>query len=102
MTKECERGIVHFHRPSSEYSDLLKQHIRRLAEIHIETKFMLLDAEKSPFLSDRLKIRFLHPLSLVFIPLFLHILHLELFLHYFLWKRELLPEKSKDLIPTAG
>ena len=58
QTKEAEKGIVHFHKPENKYSDELSQHLRKLAEHHIEVKFMIINAEKSPFLVDRLGIRF--------------------------------------------
>ena len=58
QTKEVEKGCVQFHRPDNRYSDELSQHIRKLAEHHIEIKFWLINAEKSPFLVDRLGIRF--------------------------------------------
>ncbi|KAA6395950.1 MAG: putative Thioredoxin domain [Streblomastix strix] len=64
-TRGVERCIVHFHRPQSKYSDLLGQHLQKLAELHIETKFVRINAEKSPFLCTRLGVTIIPTLSLI-------------------------------------
>ncbi|KAK2964996.1 putative Thioredoxin [Blattamonas nauphoetae] len=64
-TKGSEHCIVHFHRPSSKYSDILGQHLKKLSEMHLETKFCQINAEKSQFLCERLEITIIP--TLVFI-----------------------------------
>ncbi|KAH7822772.1 putative ATP binding protein associated with cell differentiation [Monocercomonoides exilis] len=65
QTKECERGLVHFHRPSSEFSDILGTHLRKIAELHIECKFVQINAEKAPFLTERLNIKIIPTLLII-------------------------------------
>ncbi|KAJ8905308.1 hypothetical protein NDN08_001815 [Rhodosorus marinus] len=66
VAKESDRVVVCFHRPgSSRYSDDLVNHLRKIANYHLETKFVVLDAENSPFLTDRLKIWCLPSISLI-------------------------------------
>lgn len=44
---------------------VVDMHLQKLAEKHMETKFARIDAEKSPFLTQRLKIWMLPTLSVV-------------------------------------
>lgn len=56
--KGSPRMVAIFFRPgSSRYSEELIEHVKRVAEFHLETLFVTLDAEKSPFLCTRLNIR---------------------------------------------
>lgn len=54
--KKEARAVVHFYRPSNKRCDIVDKHLGLLARKHIETKFMRVDAEKSPFVAERLKI----------------------------------------------
>jgi len=66
VTKKSERVVLCFYRPgSNRYSDDLIHHLRKLAENHLEAKFVVLDATKSPFLTDRLKIWCLPSITLI-------------------------------------
>lgn len=56
--KETKRMLVILHRPgSSRYASELLEHMTKLAQHHLETFFASLDANKAPFLCDRLNIR---------------------------------------------
>lgn len=50
---------------TSRYSDDLVEHMERVAEAHLETLFVVLDAEKAPFLCTRLNIRVMPSLLMV-------------------------------------
>lgn len=64
--KGISRMVAIFFRPgSSRYTDDFLEHISRIAQAHLETLFVTIDAEKAPFLCDRLRIRVMP--SLVFV-----------------------------------
>ena len=54
--KASERAVVHFYRPTTRRCEILDKHLSLLARKHMETKFMRVNAEKSPFLCERLNI----------------------------------------------
>jgi thioredoxin-like negative regulator of GroEL len=56
VVKDNERVICHFYRPSTWRCQLVDKHLALLAAKHLEAKFIKLDAEKSPFLAERLQI----------------------------------------------
>jgi len=45
--------------------EVMEKHLRVLAAAHLETKFMMIEAEKAPFLAERLKIWMLPTLAIV-------------------------------------
>lgn len=49
----------------NKYAEELIEHVSRIAEIHLETLFTIIDAEKAPFLCDRLGIRVLPSVVIV-------------------------------------
>ena len=57
--------MVHFYRPATRRCEVVDKHLTALARKHLETKFLRVDAEKSPFLAERLKIWMLPTLVLV-------------------------------------
>lgn len=58
--KGVSRMVVVFFQPgTSRYSSDLIEHVAKLAEHHLETLFATIDANKAPFLCQRLKIRVL-------------------------------------------
>jgi hypothetical protein len=57
--KNNQRVVCHFYRPTSDSCQILDKHLEILARKHIETRFIKINAEKSPFLSDRLGIEIL-------------------------------------------
>lgn len=54
--QESERVVAIFTTPNSEHGATLSQHLEAVASKHQETRFLKLDAEKSPFLVEKLKI----------------------------------------------
>lgn len=59
-----ERMVCHFYRDTWP-CQVMDKHLAILAKSHIETKFVKINAEKSPFLTDRLKIWMLPTLALI-------------------------------------
>ncbi|KMS94280.1 hypothetical protein BVRB_023000, partial [Beta vulgaris subsp. vulgaris] len=55
-TKTSERVITHFYRPTTPFCELVDKHLSVLAANHIEARFIRINAEKAPFLADRLNI----------------------------------------------
>ena len=56
-TKNSPRLVIHFYRPTTQRCDIVDKHLKILAQKHLEAKFVKLNAEKSPFLTERLNIR---------------------------------------------
>ena len=54
--KQASKMVVHFSRASTRRCEILQKHLELLAAKHIGTLFIQVDAEKSPFLAERLKI----------------------------------------------
>eukprot|EP00052_Salpingoeca_macrocollata_P009136 m.72209 g.72209 ORF g.72209 m.72209 type:complete len:221 (+) comp16948_c2_seq1:265-927(+) len=64
-TKDSERVVVHFYRGSSPHCELVDKHLAILAKQQMETKFVKINAEKSPFLCERLNIWMLPSIVLI-------------------------------------
>jgi len=65
---ECKKAknlVVHFYREATFRCKIVDKHLSILAAKHLEAKFMKIDAEKSPFLTQRLKIRVLPTICLL-------------------------------------
>ena len=54
--KKSARMIVIFTRNSNKYGKVMLEHMELLAQRHLEARFMWVDAENAPFLTDRLNI----------------------------------------------
>lgn len=57
--RECkfsERVLVHFFRSATHRCNIIDRHFSELAQKHLETKFIKIDAEKSPYLVEKLHI----------------------------------------------
>jgi thioredoxin-like negative regulator of GroEL len=54
--KNNERCVIHFYRGTTNYCQLVDAHLEKIAAKHIETRFSKIDAEKCPFLVERLLI----------------------------------------------
>lgn len=54
--KGSDRVVIHFFRSATIRCNIIDRHLRDLAHKHVETKFIKIDAEKSPFLVERLNI----------------------------------------------
>ncbi|KAK6946169.1 Thioredoxin domain [Dillenia turbinata] len=62
--KASERVVCHFYRENWPCK-VMDKHLSALAKQHIETRFVKLHAEKSPFLAEKLKIVVLPTLALI-------------------------------------
>jgi len=54
--KKSNKMIVVFTRNSNEHGKKLLEHMKRLANDHVEARFLWLEAENAPFLTDRFNI----------------------------------------------
>lgn len=63
--KESKRAVVHFYRPATWRCEIIDRHLYALAPKHLETKFVKVNAEKFPFIVERLRVWMLPTLVLV-------------------------------------
>mmetsp|Transcript_84550 Transcript_84550/g.205057 ORF Transcript_84550/g.205057 Transcript_84550/m.205057 type:complete len:191 (+) Transcript_84550:56-628(+) len=63
--KKSKRCVVHFYRPATLRCGVIDKHMSQIATKHPETKFCKINAEKSPFVCERLNIWMLPTLVLV-------------------------------------
>ncbi|XP_058042634.1 thioredoxin domain-containing protein 9 [Ahaetulla prasina] len=63
--KGSKNVVCHFYRDSTFRCLILDKHLTILAKKHIETKFIKLNVEKSPFLCERLRIKIIPTLALL-------------------------------------
>lgn len=63
--KESKNVVCHFYRDSTFRCTILDKHLCALAKKHLETKFIKLNVEKAPFLTERLRIKVLPTMALV-------------------------------------
>ncbi|CAG05792.1 unnamed protein product, partial [Tetraodon nigroviridis] len=63
--KESEKVVCHFYRNSTSRCKILDKHLAILAKKHVETKFIKLNVEKAPFLTERLRIKIIPTLALL-------------------------------------
>ena len=63
--KKSSRLVVHFFRRVSPRCEIVDAHLEKLAQRHLETRFIKIDAEKSPFLVERLGIILMPTIVLV-------------------------------------
>jgi len=63
--KDCPRVICHFYRDSTFRCKIVDKHLAALAPKHLEAKFIKLNAEKSPFLVQRLRIVVLPTIAII-------------------------------------
>ncbi|RYG66429.1 hypothetical protein EON64_09785 [archaeon] len=54
--KKSRFMVVHFYRPVTPRCQIVDAHFQKLAPQHMETRFVKIDAEKNPFLVERLGI----------------------------------------------
>uniref|UniRef100_A0A5B7B3G3 Putative Thioredoxin domain-containing protein 9-like protein n=1 Tax=Davidia involucrata TaxID=16924 RepID=A0A5B7B3G3_DAVIN len=64
VVKASERVVCHFYR-NNWPCKVMDKHLSILAKQHIETRFVKINAEKSPFLAEKLKIVVLPTLALI-------------------------------------
>ncbi|KAM4560854.1 thioredoxin domain-containing protein 9 [Fundulus diaphanus] len=63
--KETRNVVCHFYKNSTFRCQILDKHLAVLAKKHVETKFIKLNAEKAPFLTQRLRIKVIPTLALL-------------------------------------
>lgn len=63
--KGSKRVVAHFYRASTWRCGVIDKHINKLMKKHMETKFVKVDAEKSPYLVEKLHIWMLPTLVLI-------------------------------------
>eukprot|EP00933_Yihiella_yeosuensis_P053947 TRINITY_DN5226_c3_g1_i1.p1 TRINITY_DN5226_c3_g1~~TRINITY_DN5226_c3_g1_i1.p1 ORF type:complete len:215 (-),score=55.36 TRINITY_DN5226_c3_g1_i1:202-768(-) len=56
VAKKSEFVVVAFGRPSTWRSEIVDKHLKPLSQKHWGTRFVKLDAEKAPYLTERLRI----------------------------------------------
>lgn len=57
VIKKSDNVVIHFFTPTNTRSPIVEKHLKILAPKHMETKFVSLNAEKCPFLAERLHIK---------------------------------------------
>lgn len=63
--KESKNVVCHFYRDTTFRCNIVDKHLTILAKKHVETKFIKLNAEKAPFLSEKLRIKIIPTMVLV-------------------------------------
>lgn len=63
--KESKNVVCHFYRDSTFRCKIVDKHLAILAKKHVETKFIKLNVEKAPFLSERLHIKVIPTMALL-------------------------------------
>ena len=56
ISKSSERVVTHFYRSTTWRCEVMDKHLTQLAGRHLETRFIKIDAEKAPFLAERLSV----------------------------------------------
>mmetsp|Transcript_24310 Transcript_24310/g.34322 ORF Transcript_24310/g.34322 Transcript_24310/m.34322 type:complete len:227 (+) Transcript_24310:30-710(+) len=64
-TKNSERVICHFYRPTTWRCEIVDKHFEKIAPKHLETKFIKINAEKAPFLCENLNVVLLPTIIIV-------------------------------------
>ncbi len=64
-TKKSERIVCHFYRDSTMRCKIVDKHLETLARKHLETKFVKLNVDRAPFITERLNIKTLPTIALL-------------------------------------
>ncbi|XP_076042027.1 phosducin-like protein 3 [Oratosquilla oratoria] len=64
-SKKSENVVCHFYRDGFFRCKIMDKHLDILARKHVETRFCKINAEKAPFLTDRLRIKVLPTLCVL-------------------------------------
>ncbi|KAL1464918.1 hypothetical protein WDU94_004523 [Cyamophila willieti] len=65
LCKKSPNMVVHFYKDGSINCKILDEHLKTLCKKHIETRFIKLNVERAPFLTERLRIKVIPTLALV-------------------------------------
>ena len=63
--KNSKRAVIHFYRPTTERCKIFDKHLDIMAPKYLEARFVKLNAEKAPFLCERLNIKVIPTLLLI-------------------------------------
>lgn len=65
VSKKSPNIVCHFYKDSTERCKIVDKHLKILATKHVEARFCKVNAEKSPFLTQRLRIKIIPTIALV-------------------------------------
>jgi hypothetical protein len=65
IAKKSKHLVCHFFRPSTWRCDIVDKHLKELARKHIECRFIKINAEKAPYLVEKLRIIMLPTITLI-------------------------------------
>ena len=54
--KKCPAAAIHFYRPATERCRIMDKHMKILAKKYVEAKFLKINAEKCPYVCEKLQI----------------------------------------------
>ncbi|KAK5860840.1 hypothetical protein PBY51_022294 [Eleginops maclovinus] len=63
--KDSKKVVCHFYKSSTFRCKIVDKHLTILAKKHVETKFIKLNVDKAPFLTERLRIKIIPTLALL-------------------------------------
>ena len=63
--KKSKHVVCHFYRDSAFRCKIVDMHLEKLARSHMECKFVKINAERSQFLTERLKIKVIPTIALI-------------------------------------
>lgn len=63
--KKSANIIAHFYRDATERCKIVDHHLKILAKKHVEAKFCKVNAENSPFLTQRLRIKVIPTIAII-------------------------------------
>lgn len=65
ISKKSANIIAHFYRDATERCKIVDHHLKILAKKHLEAKFCKVNAENSPFLTERLRIKVIPTIAII-------------------------------------
>lgn len=65
ITKKSPNMVVHFYKQDTPRCKIVDHHLKILCAKHLETRFLCINVEKAPFLTERLRVRVIPTITLV-------------------------------------
>ena len=65
VSKKSKNVVCHFYRDSAFRCKIVDKHLAELARTHIECRFVKINAERSQFLTERLKVKVIPTIALI-------------------------------------
>lgn len=65
VSKKSANIVAHFYRDATERCKIVDHHLKILAKQHLEAKFCKVNAENSPFLTERLRIKVIPTIAII-------------------------------------